>query len=230
MKIRQPALLQGANARNDEESPVSLVFDVPVLRGDRVRLEPLSPNHSRDLADSAEEDRSTFGHTWVPTRASVDDYISHQLTQAESGKLTPLAQIRVLDDRAVGCTAYWDPRPWPGRPDEPAAVEIGWTWLAASAQGTGINVEAKLLLLGHAFERMGVARVDIKTDARNDRSRRAIEGLGASFEGILRRWSPSWVPGEEGKLRDSAMYSIIDVEWPECEVRLRRRLAAFTTS
>jgi N-acetyltransferase len=209
---------------------VSLVLDIPVLQGALVRLEPLSLTHSTDLADASEEDRSTFGHTWVPGRMDIDHYISHQLQQAQSGKLTPLVQIRVADNRAVGCTAYWDPRAWPGRSNEPCAVEIGWTWLAASAQRTGINVDAKLLLLRHAFEHLGVARVDIKTDARNEQSRRAIEGLGATFEGILRKWSPSWVPGEEGKLRDSAMYSIIDVDWPRCEAILHRRLDRFTAS
>jgi N-acetyltransferase len=157
---------------------VSLVLDIPVLQGALVRLEPLSLTHSTDLADAVEEDRSTYGRTWVPDRAGINHYIRHQLQQAQSGKLTPLAQIRLADDRAVGCTAYWDPRAWPGRPTEPCAVEIGWTWLGASAQGTGINIEAKLLLLRHAFEVLGVARVDLKTDARNDRSRRAIEGLG----------------------------------------------------
>jgi RimJ/RimL family protein N-acetyltransferase len=207
---------------------MSLVLDVPVLQGALVRLEPLSLTHSADLAEAVEEDRSTFGHTWVPDRAGIDRYIGHQLQQALSGKLTPLVQLRLADNRAVGCTAYWDPRAWPGRPSEPCAVEIGWTWLAASAQGTGINIEAKLLLLRHAFEVVSVARVDLKTDARNNRSRRAIEGLGATFEGILRKWSPSWVPGEEGRLRDSAMYSIIDVEWPDREAHLRRRLESFT--
>jgi N-acetyltransferase len=209
---------------------VSLVPDVPVLRGALVQLEPLSLAHSRDLADAADEDRSTFGHTWVPGRGDINQYIGHQLQQAQSGKLTPFAQIRLADNRPVGCTAYWDPRAWPGRPTEPCAVEIGWTWLAASAQGTGINVDAKLLLLRHAFEHLGVARVDIKTDARNDRSRWAIEGLGATFEGILRKWSPSWVPGEEGRLRDSAMYSIVDFEWPKREVHLNRRLERYTAS
>ena len=158
----------------------------------------------------------------------MDHYIGHQLQQARSGKLIPLVQVRLADDRAVGCTAYWDPRAWPGRPADPCAVEIGWTWLAASAQGTGINVEAKLLLLRHAFEIFGVARVDLKTDARNVRSLRAIEGLGAAFEGVLRKWSPSWAPGEEGRLRDSAMYSIVDVEWPDREAQLQRRLEKFT--
>jgi RimJ/RimL family protein N-acetyltransferase len=203
---------------------VSLVLDVPELQGRLVRLEPLSHAHATDLADAAEEDRSTFGYTWVPRHQEIDRYIARQLLQAESGKLTPFAQIRLADKRAVGCTAYWDPRAWPGRPDEPCAVEIGWTWLAASAQGTGINIEAKLLLLRHAFDHLGVARVDIKTDARNDRSRWAIEKLGATFEGVLRQWSPSWAPGEEGSLRDSAMYSVIGAEWPECEAHLQNRL------
>lgn len=207
-----------------------LLLDVPILQGELVRLEPLSFGHSADLGDSAEEDRSTFGHTWVPLRSEVDQYIGQQLQRAESGKLFPLVQIRLADNCAVGCTAYWDPRPWPGRSQEPCAVEIGWTWLSASAQGTGINVEAKCLLLRHAFEQLGVARVDIKTDARNDRSRMAIERLGATFEGVLRKWSPSWAPGEEGQLRDSAMYSIIAAEWPVCEALLERRLDSFTTS
>ena len=209
---------------------MALALDIPVLQGRLVRLEPLSKNHTVDLADSAEENRSTFGYTWVPRRPQIDQYIAHQLEQAETSKLTPLAQIRLADNRAVGCTAYFDPRDWPGRPDEPCAVGIGWTWLAASAQGTGINIEAKLLLLRHAFERLGVARVDITTDARNVRSRRAIEGLGATFEGILRQWSPSRAPGEEGHLRDSAMYSILGFEWSDRKARLESRLDSFTVS
>lgn len=135
----------------------------------------------------------------------------------------PFAQIRQRDGRAVGCTAYWDPRFWPGR-SELCAIEIGWTWLAASAQRTGINAEAKLLLLQHAFETLGVVRVDLKTDARNERSRRAIEGLGAQFEGVLRQWSPSHAPGEQGLLRDSAMFSVIACDWPPIKAALRRRL------
>jgi N-acetyltransferase len=167
---------------------VSLVLDIPFLEGALVRLEPLLLTHSTDLAEAAEEDRSTFGHTRVPDGSDIDRYIGHQLQQAHSGKLAPLAQIRLADNRAVGCTAFWDPRAWPGRPSELCAVEIGWTWLAASAQGTGINVEAKLLLLRHAFEGLGVVRVDLKTDARNSRSRKAIVGLGAKFEGTLRNF------------------------------------------
>jgi RimJ/RimL family protein N-acetyltransferase len=124
---------------------------------------------------------------------------------------------------AVGCTAFWDPRTWPGR-DDLRAIEVGWTWLAASAQGTGINAEAKLLLFTYAFEALGVARVDLKTDARNQRSRRAMERLGARFEGILRSWSPSWAPGEAGMLRDSAMFSVVAAEWPTVKAALHARL------
>ena len=108
--------------------------------------------------------------------------------------------------------------------DPPYAVEIGGTWLAASAQRTGINIEAKLLLLTHAFDTWSVGRVDFKTDARNERSRGAIAALGATFEGILRNWQPSHAPGEEGRLRDSAMYSITAVEWPAVRSHLNERL------
>jgi N-acetyltransferase len=150
-------------------------FGGVVLRGQLVRLEPLSRHHLTDLAIAAEEDRSEYGFTWVPRGSEVEDYLDAQFERAATGRLTPFAQIRVTDDRAVGCTAYWDPRCWPGR-SALCAIEIGFTWLGASAQGTGLNTEAKLLMLEHAFERLGVVRVDLKTDARNVRSRRAIEG------------------------------------------------------
>jgi RimJ/RimL family protein N-acetyltransferase len=138
--------------------------------------------------------------------------------------MVPYAQIQISSGRAMGATAYWDPRLWPRR-GELCAVEIGFTWLAGSVQGTGINQEAKLLLFRHAFEEWRAVRVDLKTDARNMRSRAAIEALGARFEGVLRNWSQSWAPGEEGQLRDSAMYSVIASEWPECRRRLEERLA-----
>jgi RimJ/RimL family protein N-acetyltransferase len=109
------------------------------------------------------------------------------------------------------------------------AIEIGWTWLAASAQRTGINVEAKLLLLEYAFETLGVVRVDLKTpsrpDARNERSRRPIERLGVQFEGVLRHWSQSHAPREARLLRDSTMFSVIVSEWPTTKATLCRRLA-----
>jgi RimJ/RimL family protein N-acetyltransferase len=106
----------------------------------------------------------------------------------------------------------------------PYAVEIGGTWLAASAQRTGVNVEAKLLLLDQAFERWRVGRVDFKTDARNLRSRTAILALGARFEGVLANWQPSQAPGEEAALRDSALYAILATDWPDVRGALVARL------
>jgi len=196
-------------------------LDVPPLSGSLVRLEPLSAGHIPDLMTAAEEDRAAYGFTWVPRAAAVADYVGEQ--QQRVG-LTPFAQIRLADGKAVGCTAYWDLRTWADS-DRLRAIEVGFTWLAGSAQGTGINAEAKLLLFTYAFETLGVVRVDLKTDARNERSRRAIAALGATFEGVLRSWSPSWVPGEEGKLRDSALFSVIAPEWPAVKSALAARVA-----
>jgi RimJ/RimL family protein N-acetyltransferase len=195
------------------------------LEGDLVRLEPLDHRHAADLAMAAEEDRTSYRFTWVPTAAEVGDYIDAQLTRAAAGTLAPYAQVARATGRAVGSTAYWDPRLWPDG-EALYAVEVGFTWLAASAQGTGLNTEAKLLLFANAFEKWRVVRVDLKTDARNNLSRNAIERAGARFEGVLRRWSRSWAPGEDGLLRDSAMYSIVDSEWPVCRTSLEARLAS----
>jgi N-acetyltransferase len=178
-------------------------FDVPALEGSLVRLEPLTKGHAEDLALAAEEDRSSYGFTLVPRASEVCDYLAAQFARTAEG-LIPFAQVRRADGRAVGCTAFWDPRYRPGRGGL-RAIEIGFTWLASSAQSSGINTEAKLLLMSYAFERLQVARVDLKTDARNHRSRCALEALGATFDGVLRNWSMSWAPGEEGLLRDSAM-------------------------
>ena len=196
-------------------------LDVPVLGGSLVRLEPLSRSHAADLARAAEEDRSAYGFTVVPRAGEVTEYLAAQF--ARDG-LTCFAQVRVRDGAAVGCTAFCEPRTWPGRSDL-RAIEVGWTWLAASAQGTGINAEAKFLLFGYAFETLGVARVDLKTDARNHRSRRAIGSAGARFEGVLRCWSPSRAPGEEGMLRDSAIFSVVAAEWPAVKSALATRIA-----
>jgi RimJ/RimL family protein N-acetyltransferase len=192
-----------------------------VLEGSLVRLEPLSASHVPGLARAAEEDRSAYDWTQVPRAHEAADYVAAQLTRPG---LTPFAQVRLSDGAVVGCTAYHNPRTWP-ESDDLFAVEIGWTWLAASAQRTGINAEAKLLLLTHAFDTLRLARVDWKTDARNQRSRRAIERLGARFEGVLRGWSPSHAPGEERKLRDSAMFSVIAAEWPGVKSHLAARVA-----
>ncbi len=193
-----------------------------------MRLEPLDHGHTADLAVAAEENRGTYAYTWVPRADEVGDYVDAQLARAATGRLVPYAQVSVATGRAVGATSFWEPRCWRSE-DRLDAVEVGFTWLAASAQGTGINAEAKLLLFRHAFETWGVLRVDLKTDARNARSRAAIQSVGARFEGVLRNWSRSWAPGEDGLLRDSAIFSVTAEEWPQCRGRLEERVAGFLT-
>jgi RimJ/RimL family protein N-acetyltransferase len=199
---------------------MSVDIDARALRGHLVRLEPLTEDHVPGLARAAEEDRSAYTYTMVPRAAETAAYVQAQLTR---DGVTPFAQIRAADEAPVGCTTYCNPRTWPGR-DDLWAIEIGGTWLAASAQRTGINAESKLLLMTYAFETLNVARADFRTDARNQPSRQAIERLGARFEGVLRNWGPSWVPGEEGKLRDSAIFSVIAVEWPQVKSALTFRI------
>jgi N-acetyltransferase len=205
---------------------VTFTSEAPVLQGWLVRLEPLTHGHAADLALAAEENRDTYQFTWVPRAEEAGQYVDAQLARAETGRLLPYAQVSVATGRAVGATSYWEPRCWRAD-DRLDAVEVGFTWLGASAQGTGINAEAKLLLFRHAFEVWDVSRVDLKTDARNERSRAAIQSVGARFEGVLRNWSRSWAPGEDGRLRDSAIFSITAEEWPECRERLEERVARF---
>ena len=131
-------------------------------------------------------------------------YVENLLELRDRGDAVPFVQRRLADGQLVGCTRYMDIRSWSGRgvPDE---VEIGGTWLAASAQRTPINTEAKLLLLTHAFETWEVYRVALATDARNERSRTAIARIGASFEGELRNHRWSFAPGEAGQPRTTAL-------------------------
>lgn len=184
---------------------------VPVLVGELVRLEPLHPKHCQGLTAAASMSRESYGFTSVPSDAAgMAAHIDDLLEQADRGEVVPFTQVR--DDEPVGMTRFLSLHRLPGV-DVPYAVEIGGTWLAASAQRTGVNREAKLLLMTYAFDVWGVGRVGLKTDARNTRSRAAIEGIGAQLEGVLRNWQPSLVPGEEGLLRDSAFYSVTDAEW-----------------
>ena len=129
--------------------------------------------------------------------------------------MLPFAQRRLDTGELVGCTRYLDPHWWRGR-REPDEIEIGGTWLGARAQRTAVNTEAKLLLLGHAFDVLGVWRVAICTDARNERSRRAIERIGASFEGVLRNHRLR-ADTDGPSPRQTAVYSILDSEWPEVQ-------------
>lgn len=195
-------------------------FEPFSLFGEHVVLEALGPDHVEGLAAASSGDRSTYGWTVVPDGVEeVAAYVEKLLTAAGRGEVVPFVQVDRASGSLIGCTRFMELRWWRGRqwPDE---VEIGGTWLAASAQRGPVNTEAKSLLLAHAFDQWDVARVCLCTDARNERSRRAIERIGATFEGVLRNHRPSYVKGEEGRPRDSALFSITDVEWPAVKERL----------
>ncbi len=187
------------------------------LEGRRVRLEPLSVAHIPALTKAAAESRDTYGLTSVPEgEARLREYVDRALEDAERGTFVPFATVDLVRGRVVGSTRFgnlerWT---WPAPPSDPRpagldAVEIGWTWLAASAQRSHVNSEAKLLMLTHAFEVWRVRRVSLKTDARNQRSRSAIERIGARFDGLLRNHMPAY----DGGVRDTAYFSILESEW-----------------
>lgn len=197
----------------------------PTLAGRHVRLEPLTSDHAEPLAAAAAGDRSTFGWTRVPD--GIDDarrYVDELLRDADAGTVLPFAQVRVADGVPIGCTRFMDMRWWSGR-EVPDEVEVGGTWLAASAQRTPINTEAKLLLFTHAFETWGVHRLALATDARNERSRAAIERAGARFEGVLRNHRFSYAEGEVGQPRDTALFAMTSGDWPSVKAALEVRLA-----
>lgn len=194
------------------------------LTGRHVQLEPLSHDHVDELVAAASIDRSTYGLTWVPDgRDEMQRYVTKLLADHGEAKVLPFAQRRLDTGRIVGCTRYLEIQWWAGR-DDPDEVEIGGTWLAADTQRTPVNTEAKLLLLSYAFERLGVWRVAICTDARNERSRMAIARIGATFEGVLRNHRTRY-DSPTPRARDSAMFSVIVEEWPEVRRGLEDRLA-----
>ncbi|MBK5331557.1 MAG: GNAT family N-acetyltransferase [Ilumatobacteraceae bacterium] len=197
----------------------------PTLTGTHVQLEQLSLDFAEELTAAGNQDRSTYGWTPVPpTVEGMQRYIIGLLNEQHARTAIPFVQRRTSDGELVGCTRYLRLEWWAGG-DLPAEVEIGGTWLAASAQRTPINTEAKYLLLSNAFDSWNVHRVSICTDARNTQSRTAILRIGASFEGILSSHRGSYAPGEENVVaRDSAMYSIIRSEWPAVKHDLEGRL------
>lgn len=191
-----------------------------ILAGRLVRLEPLAPSHLEGLLAAANADPAeTFPHTWVPReREEVSRWIDDALALAAAGKAIPFATVAAADGRVLGSTRFgnlerWDWRAPPPDPRPLDAVEIGWTWLGRPAQRTGANTEAKLLMLRHAFGVLGVRRVTLKTDARNARSRAAIERIGAHLDGLLR----GHLPASDGGVRTSAVFSILEAEWPKLE-------------
>lgn len=187
------------------------------LGGSRVNVEPLATTHEHDLYEAAQD----MDWSLMPVDPSADAAVFHAwlgeaLALAARGEQQPFAVLDAGTGRAIGSTRYLSLRP------EHRGLEIGYTWHASSVWGTGVNVEAKLLLLEHAFERLGCLRVEFKTDAQNERSRAALLALPARFEGIFRKH----MVVRDGELRDSAYYAITDDEWPNVKRELRRRLEA----
>ena len=187
-----------------------------VLEGGVVRLEPLARRHEEGLYEVAEDERIW---RWLPgdapgSREEFRGWMEEALARSEAGSDAAFATVDVESGKPIGSTRFLALRP------EHRGLEIGWTWLAPSAWSTGANVEAKLLMLEHAFERLGCMRVEFKTDARNERSRGAMEALPAKFEGVFRKHM--LLP--DGTVRDSAYYSVTDGEWPGVKANLRRRL------
>ena len=191
------------------------------LTGAAVRLEPLDLRHAPGLAAASAEKPEAYRWTTVPQgEDEARRYIERALELASTGRVFPYATVRASDGVIIGSSRFFDCDrwAWPERDAHGAfdTCEIGYTWLAASAQGTGANTAAKLLMLTHAFETWGVQSVCFHTDARNAQSRAALAGIGATFEGILRshRLASDLIP------RDSARYSIIAAEWPTIKGRL----------
>jgi RimJ/RimL family protein N-acetyltransferase len=186
------------------------------LSGRRVVLEPLAEEHAGELYVAAQDPRIW---EWLDPDASASPHafgawFADAIAAARRGEEVPFA---VRDRRAggtvVGSTRYLALTP------EHRRLEVGWTWYAPASWGTGVNVEAKLLLFSHAFEGLGAQRVELKTDARNERSRGAMLALGATFEGVFRKHMD-----RRYGVRDTAWYSVVDDEWPGVKARLEERL------
>ena len=186
------------------------------LEGRHIRLEPLTLGHHDGLCEiGLDPDLWRWIPFQVRSRDEMLDYIRQALHWQTDGTALPFATVEQSSGRAVGCTRYMNI-------DKPNRhVEIGSTWVGTPWQRTVVNTEAKYLMLRHAFETLGCNRVELKTDALNERSRNAILRIGASQEGIFRKHVVCW----DGRLRDSVWFSIIDSEWPEVKARLEEKLA-----
>jgi N-acetyltransferase len=232
-------LVNQANDRADPILRVPKVHNWPMpepltLRGRHVHLLPMEIGHADDLLRAATEERSTFAFVAVPhDRPMLTAYMERSFAARDLGVEYPFVTVSVDQDQIVGSTRYYELQPWDWTPTGPAGahqqrrgrpdvVNIGYTWLAPSAQRSPVNTESKLLMMSHAFDVWEARAVRIQTDVRNQRSRRAIERLGCHLDGVLRAHRPA----ADGSVRDSATYSMLADEWPEHRDRLRVRLAS----
>lgn len=196
--------------------PMQTWVEPVVLEGTRVRMEPLRADHLADLALVAFDEPLWRWTIMGPQdEAGLKRWVDTALANQEAGTERPFATIDLASGRAIGSSRYMSIVP------EHRRLEIGWTWVGSAYQRTGANREAKLLQLTHAFETLGANRVEFKTHVRNERSRTAIAGIGATFEGVFRQHTIM----PDGSLRDSAFFSVISPEWPAVKARLAEGLA-----
>jgi len=223
---------ESATVASTYRIPPTMGTENPVLAGRHVRLEPLDRRHVVGLAAAAAAEPSLYQWSPVPQgKVEAASYVNTALAWRDAGTAAPFAivtvNVRADDNVVIGSTRFWNLERWSwprgharhGR-DAPDVCEIGYTWLTRSAIRTAANTEAKLLMLTHAFETWQVLRVCFHTDARNQRSRAALERIGGKCEGILRahRMAADFIP------RDSVRYSILAGEWPEVREKLGRLL------
>jgi N-acetyltransferase len=193
------------------------IAPVPTLTGDRVTLEPLAHEHADDLRTAVSDgDLWRTWYTSIPSPAQVPDEIERRLSEHRDGRMVPFAVRDRPTGRVVGSTTFMNVDRMNRR------VEIGSTFLARSAQRTGINAESKLLLLSHAFDVWDCIAVEFRTHWHNTQSRTAIAALGAKQDGVLRNHQI----GRDGTLRDTVVFSIVRAEWPTVRLSLSERLRA----
>jgi RimJ/RimL family protein N-acetyltransferase len=185
------------------------------LEGRIVVLEPLGPWHDEPLWEAARADPSVWEWMWIRACDSPElwaRWFGQARGEQAAGRMAPFAQV--VDGVPLGSTSYLNFRP------NDRSVEIGNTWIGSAAWNTGANVEAKYLLMRHAFDELDLYRVEFKTDAKNERARRALAALPAEFEGIHRKH----MVVRDGERRDSAWYSVIDEDWPRVRAALEARI------
>jgi N-acetyltransferase len=186
-----------------------------VLDGHGIRLEPLTEEHHEALAAAAADGRLwELWFTAIPPREGMRAYVADALKGQQEGYMLPWVVRDMASGGIIGTTRYHDIVPAIDR------VEIGYTWYGLSHQRTNVNTTCKLLLLSHAFDTLGCKVVGLRTDTFNFRSQRAIEGLGAKRDGVIRHYGVR----RDGSARDTVMYSILSAEWPDVRRHLELRL------
>lgn len=190
-------------------------------------LQPLAAEHTDGIVALANSDRSTFEWIDVPsTVADVKAILDVVDGQPDPVQTMTFVQQRITDAVVVGMTNFLNIERWNGPDHGPTSVEIGNSWLSTDALASPIDTESKLLLMTHAFEHWNVVRVQFRTDARNDRSRRALTRIGAHFEGVLRNAQPGAGEIGRGSPRDTAVFSVIATEWQDIKAGLIARVGA----